>query len=104
MIFADLASRAHTARRSSGTATRPIFGSRVENAYFVVSAACVAVSALNNADLPTFGRPTIPQLKPMSLPHQTVMTGLGPVIHEKRLDDRFVDGRIKSGHDAAMYD
>src|SRR5204863_3897417 len=84
MIFADLASRAHTARRSSGTATRPIFGSRVENAYFVVSAACVAVSALNNADLPTFGRPTIPQLKPMSLPHQTVMTGLGPVIHENR--------------------
>src|SRR5438045_6852375 len=84
MIFADLASRAHTARRSSGTATRPIFGSRVENAYFVVSAACVAVSALNNADLPTFGRPTIPQLKPMSLPHQTVITGLGPVIHENR--------------------
>jgi hypothetical protein len=32
------------------------------------------------------------------------MTGLGPVIHERRLDDRFVDGRIKSGHDAAMYD
>src|SRR5947207_13913818 len=64
MIFADLARRAHTARRSSGTATRPIFGSRVENAYFVVSAACVAVSALNSADFPTFGRPTIPQLKP----------------------------------------
>jgi len=40
----------------------------------------------------------------MSLPHQTVMTGLGPVIHEKPLDDRFVGGRIKSGHDAAMYD
>src|SRR5205823_8992010 len=70
MILGDLARRAHTARRSSGTATRPTFASRVENAYFVVSAACVAVSALNNADLPTFGRPTIPQLKPMSLPTQ----------------------------------
>src|SRR5206468_8776676 len=88
-ILADLARRAHTARRSSGTATRPTFGSRVENAYFVVSAACVAVSALNSADFPTLCRPTIPQLKPISFPHQTVMTGLGPVIHEKRLDDRF---------------
>src|SRR5437588_12296052 len=68
IIFADLASRAHTASRSSGTATRPILASRVENGYFVASAAWVAVSALNRADLPTFGKPTIPQLKPMSLP------------------------------------
>src|SRR5438270_8234358 len=88
MIFADLASRAHTARRSSGTATRPTFGSRVENAYFVVSAACVAVSALNSADFPTLGRPTIPQLKPISFPHQTVMTGRGPVIQERNYSRR----------------
>src|SRR5438046_6959041 len=88
MIFADLARRAHTARRSSGTATRPIFGSRVENAYFVVSAACVAVSALNSADFPTFGRPTIPQLKPMSLPHRTVMTRRSPVLPERNYSRR----------------
>src|SRR5271156_5507119 len=67
MILADLASRAQTARRSSGTATRPIFASRVENGYFVASAAAVAVSALNKADLPTFGRPTMPQLKPIQI-------------------------------------
>ena len=30
------------------------------------SAAAVAVKALNSVDLPTFGNPTIPQLKPMS--------------------------------------
>src|SRR5271168_1036602 len=68
MILADLASRAQTASRSSGTATRPIFASRVENGYFAASAAWVAVNALNNADLPTFGRPTMPQLKPIDLP------------------------------------
>src|SRR5271167_323532 len=65
MILADLASRAQTASRSSGTATRPIFASRVENGYFAASAAWVAVNALNKADLPTFGRPTMPQLKPI---------------------------------------
>ena len=59
-----------------------LLASRVENGYFVASAAWVAVKALNKADLPTFGRPTMPQLKPISLPHKTVMTGLGPVIHE----------------------
>src|SRR5205823_4013654 len=64
-IFADLANRAQTSSRSSGTATRPTLGSRVENGYFVASATWVAVKALNRADLPTFGRPTIPQLKPM---------------------------------------
>src|SRR5215471_11557627 len=92
MIFADLASRAQTSRRSSGTATRPTFASRVENGYFVASAACVAVSALNRADLPTFGRPTMPQLKPISLPHKDVMTGLGPVIHENHSDCSWMAG------------
>src|ERR1700724_3114820 len=75
IIFADFARRAHTFSRSSGTATRPTLASRVENAYFVVSAAWVAVSALNKADLPTFGRPTIPQLKPMISYLPNVMTG-----------------------------
>src|ERR1700756_306691 len=70
MIFADLASRAQTLSRSSGTATRPMFASRVENGYFVASAASVAVKALKSADLPTFGRPTMPQLKPIFLTHK----------------------------------
>ena len=32
-------------------------------------AAAVAVSALNKVDLPTFGKPTIPQLKPIFSPN-----------------------------------
>src|SRR5262249_54861943 len=93
IIFADLARRAHTASRPSRPPTRPPFPSPLENGYFVASAACVAVSALNRADLPTFGRPTMPQLKPISLPHKDVMTGLGPVIHER---DYFVGRQIRS--------
>ncbi len=51
-------------KRGSGTGTMPVFGSMVQNGKF--SAAIAAfVNALNNVDLPTFGRPTIPQLKPM---------------------------------------
>jgi hypothetical protein len=33
------------------------------------SAAAVSVSALNNVDLPTFGKPTIPQLNPILHPY-----------------------------------
>ena len=52
-------------RRGSGTGTIPVFGSLVQKGKF--SAAMPAlVSALNRVDLPTFGKPTIPQLKPMS--------------------------------------
>ena len=65
MILADLAIAAILSSRGSGTPTRPTFGSLVQNGKFAASAAWVAVSALNRVDLPTFGRPTMPQLKPM---------------------------------------
>ena len=51
-------------RRGSGTGTIPVLGSLVQNGKF--SAAIPAlVNALNKVDLPTFGSPTIPQLKPI---------------------------------------
>src|SRR3954451_14608412 len=65
MIFADFEIAAILSSRGSGTPTRPTFGSLVQNGKFAASAAWVAVSALNRVDLPTFGRPTMPQLKPM---------------------------------------
>jgi hypothetical protein len=37
----------------------------VLNGYFAACAATVAVKALKSVDLPTFGNPTIPHLKPM---------------------------------------
>ena len=37
----------------------------------------VAVSALNSVDLPTFGRPTMPQLKPMDVPLHLKNSKLG---------------------------
>jgi hypothetical protein len=40
-------------------------GSIVQKGKFAACAAAVRVSALNSVDLPTFGRPTIPTLKPM---------------------------------------
>src|SRR5271163_2497625 len=112
-IFADLARRAHTSSRSSGTATRPTLASRVENGYFVASAAWVAVKALKRADLPTFGRPTIPQLKPMILPppsvvrrcsrpiHRRPLAGPNPATHDVSkagaARPKGVDGRVKPG-------
>ena len=51
-------------RRGSGTGTIPVLGSLVQKGKF--SAAIPAlVKALNKVDLPTFGKPTIPQLKPI---------------------------------------
>jgi hypothetical protein len=37
----------------------------VQNGKFAACAAAVAVKALNKVDFPTFGKPTIPQLKPI---------------------------------------
>src|SRR6266702_6966203 len=76
-IFADLASLARTSRRASGTATSPTLGSMVLNGYFVACAAAVSVSALKSVDLPTFGRPTMPHLKPMK--------SLVPILQLRRL-------------------
>src|SRR5690606_31136093 len=52
-------------RRGSGTGTIPVLGSLVQKGKF--SAAIPAlVKALNRVDLPTCGRPTMPQLKPIT--------------------------------------
>src|SRR5690606_36242255 len=57
---------ASTVRRGSGIGTMPEFGSIVQNGKF--SAAMPAfVNALNKVDLPTLGKPTMPQLKPISI-------------------------------------
>src|SRR5215831_20381685 len=66
-ILADLASFASTSRRGSGTATSPILASMVLNGYFAACAAAVSVKALKSVDLPTFGNPTMPHLKPIGL-------------------------------------
>ena len=50
---------------SSGTATIPTFGSIVQKGKFSACAFFDVVSALNNVDLPTLGKPTIPHLKPI---------------------------------------
>ena len=50
---------------SSGTETIPIFGSIVLKGKFYACALLEVVKALNFFDLPTFGRPTIPHLKPI---------------------------------------
>jgi hypothetical protein len=42
----------------------PELGSMVQKGKFSASIPAL-VKALNNVDLPTFGRPTIPQLKPI---------------------------------------
>ena len=55
---------ASLSRRASGTGTMPVLGSMVQNGKFSAAIAAL-VSALKSVDLPTFGRPTIPQLKPM---------------------------------------
>jgi hypothetical protein len=52
-------------RRGSGIGTTPVFGSMVQNGKFAASIPAL-VSALNRVDLPTFGRPTIPHLNPIS--------------------------------------
>src|SRR5581483_3898116 len=88
MVLADLAMRASTSRRSSGTATRPTLGSIVQNGKFAACAAAVEVSALNRVDLPTLGKPTIPQLKPILRLGLRFLAGLLGLlrrrVHQKR--------------------
>ena len=45
--------------------TIPIFGSIVQNGKFAACALLELVNALNSVDLPTFGKPMIPHLKPI---------------------------------------
>ena len=65
MICLDPAMAASLSRRGSGTATSPTLGSMVQNGKLAACAAAVLVNALNRVDLPTFGSPTIPILKPI---------------------------------------
>ena len=65
MTFCEAAILANLSRRSSGTDTSPIFGSIVQKGKFAACAVAVFVSALNSVDLPTFGKPTMPILKPI---------------------------------------
>ncbi len=62
----ELAIAASLSSRASGTATSPTFGSMVQNGKFAACAAAVRVSALKRVDLPTFGSPTMPILKPIA--------------------------------------
>lgn len=57
---------ASAARRASGIGTIPLFGSMVQNGKFSAAMPDL-VSALNRVDLPTLGRPTMPQLNPMMI-------------------------------------
>ncbi len=70
-IRCGLTIAASLSKRGSGTGTIPVFGSMVQKGKF--SAAIAAfVNALKRVDFPTFGRPTIPQLKPMKTTHKCV--------------------------------
>ena len=60
MIFADFERAESLSRRSSGTLTMPTLGSIVQKGKLAACALRVWVTALNRADLPTFGKPTIP--------------------------------------------
>ena len=71
-----LAISARLARRGSGTATSPTLGSIVQKGKFAACAAAVRVSALKSVDFPTFGNPTIPVLKPMTVVLCGVRVGL----------------------------
>ncbi|GHC59394.1 hypothetical protein GCM10007315_23870 [Gemmobacter tilapiae] len=44
----------------------------VQKGKFAACAAAVRVRALNRVDLPTFGRPTMPILKPMIFPFRAL--------------------------------
>ena len=65
IIVLELAIAASLSRRASGTPTSPTLGSMVQNGKFAACAAAVFVKALKSVDLPTFGKPTMPILKPM---------------------------------------
>jgi len=66
MICFDPATAASLSSRGSGTATSPTLGSIVQKGKFAACAAAVRVSALKSVDLPTFGIPTMPILKPIA--------------------------------------
>jgi len=64
-FFTELDIETSLSNLLSGTGTTPIFGSMVQNGKFSAWALLEFVKALNKVDLPTFGNPTIPHLKPI---------------------------------------
>src|SRR5690606_40106714 len=75
-------------KRGSGTGTMPVFGSMVQNGKFSAAIAAL-VKALKSVDLPTFGKPTIPQLRPMKY--------LAKALY-KNCPRFYMKARLKSGH------
>ncbi|MNL61440.1 hypothetical protein D3C87_1853610 [compost metagenome] len=71
-IACDLPMAASFSSRASGTDTSPTLGSMVQNGKLAACAAAVRVNALKSVDLPTFGRPTMPILKPMGISGKTL--------------------------------
>ena len=67
IFFLDLEISESLSYLSSGTGTIPILGSIVQKGKFSAWALEEFVKALNKVDLPTFGKPTIPHLKPIYL-------------------------------------
>ena len=68
-FFLGLCLLARKSRRSSGKSTIPTFGSIVQNGKFS-AAAGAAVKAEKIVDLPTFGKPTIPQSNDITSPYK----------------------------------
>jgi hypothetical protein len=65
IFFLEIEISASLSSLLSGTDTMPIFGSIVQKGKFSACALLEFVKALNKVDLPTFGNPTIPHLKPI---------------------------------------
>ena len=63
IFFIDLDIVTSLSSLSSGTGTTPTLGSIVQKGKFAACALLEFVTALNNVDLPTLGKPTIPHLK-----------------------------------------
>ena len=63
ITFFDADTLAKFSNLLSGTSTKPMFGSIVQNGKFAACALFELVNALNRVDLPTLGNPTIPHLK-----------------------------------------
>ena len=65
IFFFELEILVNCSSLKSGTGTIPMLGSIVQNGKFSACALLELVKALNKVDFPTFGRPTMPHLKPM---------------------------------------
>ena len=65
IIFSEFTILFNSSSLLSGRGTMPTFGSIVQNGKFSACALLEFFKALNKVDLPTFGNPTIPHLKPI---------------------------------------